>query len=104
MRITGLITHDLRFPTSASLDGSDAMNPDPDYSAAYVVLETDDELVVRDFYRRAPKTQSRRPTPDATPELGRPDVKHKHQRLPAWNRLVIMVRLPWVHGDGLTRT
>jgi L-fuconate dehydratase len=41
MRITGLTTHDLRFPTSAALDGSDAMNPDPDYSAAYVVLETD---------------------------------------------------------------
>ena len=32
---------DVRFPTSASLDGSDAMNADPDYSAAYVVLETD---------------------------------------------------------------
>ncbi|KRD26894.1 fuconate dehydratase [Acidovorax sp. Root267] len=32
---------DVRFPTSAHLDGSDAMNPDPDYSAAYVVLETD---------------------------------------------------------------
>ena len=43
-KITGLRTHDLRFPTSASLDGSDAMNPDPDYSAAYVVLETDDDL------------------------------------------------------------
>ncbi|MGC1486429.1 MAG: L-fuconate dehydratase [Albidovulum sp.] len=40
-RITGLRTHDLRFPTSLHLDGSDAMNPDPDYSAAYVVLETD---------------------------------------------------------------
>ncbi|OUS35796.1 fuconate dehydratase [Rhodobacterales bacterium 56_14_T64] len=40
-RITGLTTHDLRFPTSQSLDGSDAMNPDPDYSAAYIVLETD---------------------------------------------------------------
>ena len=40
-KITGLTTHDLRFPTSDSLDGSDAMNPDPDYSAAYVVLETD---------------------------------------------------------------
>lgn len=39
--ITGLSTHDLRFPTSDMLDGSDAMNPDPDYSAAYVVLETD---------------------------------------------------------------
>lgn len=40
-RITGLHTADIRFPTSAALDGSDAMNPDPDYSAAYVVLETD---------------------------------------------------------------
>lgn len=41
MKITGLSKHDLRFPTSSSLDGSDAMNPDPDYSAAYVVLATD---------------------------------------------------------------
>jgi L-fuconate dehydratase len=41
MKITSLTTHDLRFPTSAALDGSDAMNPDPDYSAAYVVLGTD---------------------------------------------------------------
>jgi L-fuconate dehydratase len=32
---------DVRFPTSRKLDGSDAMNPDPDYSAAYVILETD---------------------------------------------------------------
>ncbi|WIW90420.1 L-fuconate dehydratase (plasmid) [Sphingobium sp. V4] len=43
-RITGLRTADIRFPTSQSLDGSDAMNPDPDYSAAYVILETDDGL------------------------------------------------------------
>ena len=40
-RITALRTVDVRFPTSERLDGSDAMNPDPDYSAAYVVLETD---------------------------------------------------------------
>lgn len=39
--ITGLRTFDIRFPTSRELDGSDAMNPDPDYSAAYVVIETD---------------------------------------------------------------
>ena len=38
--ITGFEIHDLRFPTSDHLDGSDAMNPDPDYSAAYVVLRT----------------------------------------------------------------
>ncbi|GLW98718.1 l-fuconate dehydratase [Microtetraspora sp. NBRC 16547] len=37
-----LSTHDIRFPTSRELDGSDAMNPDPDYSAAYVVLRTGD--------------------------------------------------------------
>ena len=38
--ITGFETHDLRFPTSEHLDGSDAMNPDPDYSAAYCILRT----------------------------------------------------------------
>ena len=43
-RITGLRTVDVRFPTSQALDGSDAMNPDPDYSAAYVILETDSSL------------------------------------------------------------
>jgi L-fuconate dehydratase len=42
MRITGLDVHDVRFPTSRDLAGSDAMNPDPDYSAAYVVLRTDE--------------------------------------------------------------
>lgn len=39
--ITDLVTSDIRFPTSRSLDGSDAMNPNPDYSAAYLVLRTD---------------------------------------------------------------
>jgi L-fuconate dehydratase len=41
-RITALEAHDIRFPTSREFHGSDAMNPDPDYSAAYVVLRTDD--------------------------------------------------------------
>jgi L-fuconate dehydratase len=36
-----LTTRDVRFPTSRELDGSDAMNPEPDYSAAYVVIQTD---------------------------------------------------------------
>ncbi len=40
--IISLDVLDVRFPTSRSLDGSDAMNPDPDYSAAYVVLRTDE--------------------------------------------------------------
>ncbi|HSG71567.1 MAG TPA: enolase C-terminal domain-like protein, partial [Planctomycetaceae bacterium] len=38
--ITRLVAKDIRFPTSEGLHGSDAMNPDPDYSAAYVILET----------------------------------------------------------------
>ncbi len=40
-KITAIETKDIRFPTSENLDGSDAMNPDPDYSAAYVILKTD---------------------------------------------------------------
>ena len=40
-RFIAVDTYDVRFPTSLELDGSDAMNPDPDYSAAYVVLRTD---------------------------------------------------------------
>ncbi len=39
--IVDVIARDIRFPTSRARDGSDAMNPDPDYSAAYVVLRTD---------------------------------------------------------------
>ncbi len=39
--VTNIRTVDVRFPTSIFLDGSDAMNPDPDYSAAYLVIETD---------------------------------------------------------------
>jgi len=38
--ITAVSAHDIRFPTSRFLDGSDAMNPDPDYSAAYCILTT----------------------------------------------------------------
>jgi len=39
--IRDLRVFDVRFPTSHALDGSDAMHPDPDYSAAYVILSTD---------------------------------------------------------------
>jgi L-fuconate dehydratase len=38
--VTDIIVRDIRFPTSSLLDGSDAMNTDPNYSAAYVVLRT----------------------------------------------------------------
>ncbi|MEY4499906.1 MAG: hypothetical protein RL319_894 [Actinomycetota bacterium] len=40
--ITSVAAHDVRFPTSLTMDGSDAMNKDGDYSAAYVVVHTDD--------------------------------------------------------------
>ena len=39
--ITDVVALDIRFPTSLELDGSDAMNEQPDYSAAYVTLRTD---------------------------------------------------------------
>jgi L-fuconate dehydratase len=42
LAVTGFEVLDVRFPTSLRLDGSDAMNPDPDYSAAYVILRTSD--------------------------------------------------------------
>lgn len=49
MRITRVVTADVRFPTSRQLHGSDAMHPDPDYSAAYVTLETDGDLAGHGF-------------------------------------------------------
>ncbi len=42
LKITSIEIKDVRFPTSKSLDGSDAMNKDPDYSAAYLIIKTDD--------------------------------------------------------------
>ncbi|MCA8971551.1 MAG: L-fuconate dehydratase [Planctomycetes bacterium] len=42
-RILDFECHDIRFPTSDDLDGSDAMHQDPDYSAAYVILRTDQD-------------------------------------------------------------
>ncbi len=41
-RFTALDIHDVCFPTSRDRDGSDAMNADPDYLAAFVALRTDD--------------------------------------------------------------
>ncbi|MCI0666280.1 MAG: fuconate dehydratase, partial [Acidobacteria bacterium] len=43
-KITAFETRDLRFPTSRTLDGSDALNLDPDYSAAYLILKTESGL------------------------------------------------------------
>ena len=41
LTITGVDVHDVRFPTSRTLAGSDAMNEAPDYSAAYAIVRTD---------------------------------------------------------------
>lgn len=40
-KVLNIVAQDVRFPTSVQLDGSDAVNVDPDYSAAYVVVELD---------------------------------------------------------------
>lgn len=42
-RLVAFETRDVRFPTSRTLAGSDAMNPSPDYALAYVVVRTDDD-------------------------------------------------------------
>ena len=44
MKIRDLEILDLRFPTSRTADGTDAMHPDPDYSAAYVIVKTDSDV------------------------------------------------------------
>jgi L-fuconate dehydratase len=44
MKITSLEIADLRFPTSRTADGTDAVHKDPDYSAAYVILRTDEDV------------------------------------------------------------
>ena len=48
-KITNVMARDIRFPTSATLDGSDAVNIDPDYSATYVILETDSPQGLRGY-------------------------------------------------------
>lgn len=48
-KITGLSVKDVRFPTSLGQHGSDAMHTDPDYSAAYVVIETDAEDAIKGY-------------------------------------------------------
>jgi L-fuconate dehydratase len=42
MKIVDVEILDLRFPTSLTNDGTDAVHKDPDYSAAYVILHTDE--------------------------------------------------------------
>ena len=42
--ITSFDIHDVRFPTNVTGDGTDAMNKECDYSAAYIVLHTSGDL------------------------------------------------------------
>ena len=49
MRVVSLDVRDIRFPTSRSLDGSDAMHQKPDYSCAYVVLRTDSDTAAEGY-------------------------------------------------------
>ena len=48
-KITGFSTYDVRFPTSRTLAGSDAMNAAPDYSAAYILINTDADIAGHGF-------------------------------------------------------
>jgi L-fuconate dehydratase len=98
--ITGCRARDIRFPTSRQADGSDAMNPDPDYSAAYVVLTTDrtgleghgltftlgrgNELCVAGIEALAPLVVGRR-LGEITAEMGR-----------YWRELAAASQLRWV--------
>jgi L-fuconate dehydratase len=46
LKITDVRVLDIRFPTARAAVGTDAMHPDPDYSAAYVMLDTNDASLV----------------------------------------------------------
>src|SRR5215469_14486133 len=83
LRIVRAVTHDVRFPTSVTLDGSDAMNTDPDYSAAYVVLETSPRLDGRartGLHDRARHRGVRRRHPGAGGQRGRSQPRGDHGR------------------------
>ncbi|MGW2898252.1 hypothetical protein ACWDAO_27555 [Streptomyces sp. NPDC001212] len=69
-RITAVDTHDIRFPASCELDGSDAMNPDPDCSAAHVVPRTDADDGPGG-HAAAPDPAAERAAPEARRPTGR---------------------------------
>ena len=57
--ITAIDALDIRFPTSEGRHGSDAMHPDPDYSAAYVILRTDQPQELQPQELQPPEHQPR---------------------------------------------
>src|SRR3546814_15595038 len=84
MKMTRLRVLDIRFPTSMQLDGSDAMNPDPDYSAAYCILETD---------------QTGLPGPGLTFTIGR-GIDIRFATIASLAPLVHRTALAWLAADG----
>ena len=92
MKIRGLSVHDVRFPTSRSLDGSDAMHTSPDYSAAYVVLHTRRraQRPRPDLHERARHGDLRRRDPRARAARRRPDARRDHR---GHARLLALARL-----------
>ena len=103
-RIVAVDVLDVRFPTSRSLDGSDAMNPDPDYSAAYVIVRTDadDGLEGHGFtftIGRAHRGRGRRCAPTARrgPLDGRAVRRHGRVLAPAGRRQPAALDRP---GEG----
>ena len=83
-KITHLSVRDIRFPTSRSLDGSDAMNAAPDYSAAYVVLAHRRQAGARrpraDLHHRPRQRDLRRGDEVAGAPRRRADAGRNHRR------------------------
>jgi L-fuconate dehydratase len=100
-RITAVRTLDVRFPTSRELDGSDAMNPDPDYSAAYVIVETDapDGLEGHGFaftIGRGNEVQTAAIQVVGSMLVGRPLEPTLEELGPVWTELVHDSQLRWL--------
>ena len=103
--VTSLETFDVRFPTSRELDGSDAMNPDPDYSAAYVVLRTDAARRARGprlrVHHRARQRRPGRGDPRARAVRRRPAGRATARWARSGGRLVHDSQLRWLGpGEG----
>jgi hypothetical protein len=76
--ITDVVARDVRFPTSENLDGSDAMNQAPDYSAAYVILKTDSDPSKTDVGQRSGPGESRTSPGNKRGARGLPRVLNHH--------------------------
>ena len=101
MKIVSLDVRDIRFPTSLSLDGSDAMHQSPDYSCAYVVLETDSpdepDGMRPDVHERPRHRGRRRGGARARAPRRRTHARgHHHGDAPFWRSLTSEDQLRWL--------